>query len=323
MAVQDLLSQDEIDALLHGVDDGLVETEVEATPGSVKSYDLTSQDRIVRGRMPPLEMINERFARYTRISMFNLLRRSADVAVGGVQVMKFGEYVHSLYVPTSLNLVKMKPLRGTALFILDAKLVFKLVDNFFGGDGRHAKIEGREFTPTELRVVRMVLEQAFVDLKEAWQAVLEMNFEYVNSEVNPAMANIVSPSEVVVVSTFHIELDGGGGDLHITMPYSMIEPIREMLDAGFQSDHDDQDERWIKALREDVLDVQVPLGATVVRRQLKLRDILHMQPGDVIPVEMPEHMVMRANGVPAFKVKLGAHKGNLALQILEAVERSR
>ncbi|EOJ3008695.1 flagellar motor switch protein FliM [Pseudomonas aeruginosa] len=318
MAVQDLLSQDEIDALLHGVDDGLVETEVEATPGSVKSYDLTSQDRIVRGRMPTLEMINERFARYTRISMFNLLRRSADVAVGGVQVMKFGEYVHSLYVPTSLNLVKMKPLRGTALFILDAKLVFKLVDNFFGGDGRHAKIEGREFTPTELRVVRMVLEQAFVDLKEAWQAVLEMNFEYVNSEVNPAMANIVSPSEVVVVSTFHIELDGGGGDLHITMPYSMIEPIREMLDAGFQSDHDDQDERWIKAL-----DVQVPLGATVVRRQLKLRDILHMQPGDVIPVEMPEHMVMRANGVPAFKVKLGAHKGNLALQILEAVERSR
>jgi flagellar motor switch protein FliM len=143
MAVQDLLSQDEIDALLHGVDDGLVETETDADPASVKSYDLTSQDRIVRGRMPTLEMINERFARYTRISMFNLLRRSADVAVGGVQVMKFGEYVHSLYVPTSLNLVKMKPLRGTSLFILDAKLVFKLVDNFFGGDGRHAKIEGR------------------------------------------------------------------------------------------------------------------------------------------------------------------------------------
>ena len=101
MAVQDLLSQDEIDALLHGVDDGLVQTESLGEPGSVKSYDLTSQDRIVRGRMPTLEMINERFARYTRISMFNLLRRSADVAVGGVQVMKFGEYVHSLYVPTS------------------------------------------------------------------------------------------------------------------------------------------------------------------------------------------------------------------------------
>ncbi|AZC23417.1 MULTISPECIES: flagellar motor switch protein FliM [Pseudomonas] len=321
MAVQDLLSQDEIDALLHGVDDGLVQTEHAAEPGSVKSYDLTSQDRIVRGRMPTLEMINERFARYTRISMFNMLRRSADVAVGGVQVMKFGEYVHSLYVPTSLNLVKIKPLRGTALFILDAKLVFKLVDNFFGGDGRHAKIEGREFTPTELRVVRMVLEQAFVDLKEAWQAIMPVNFEYINSEVNPAMANIVGPSEAVVVSTFHIELDGGGGDLHVTMPYSMIEPIREMLDAGFQSDLDDQDERWSKALREDVLDVAVPLSATVARRQLRLRDILHMQPGDVIPVELPEDMIMRANGVPSFKVKLGSHKGNLALQVIEPIER--
>ncbi len=321
MAVQDLLSQDEIDALLHGVDDGLVQTEIAADPGSVKSYDLTSQDRIVRGRMPTLEMINERFARYTRISMFNMLRRSADVAVGGVQVMKFGEYVHSLYVPTSLNLVKIKPLRGTALFILDAKLVFKLVDNFFGGDGRHAKIEGREFTPTELRVVRMVLEQAFVDLKEAWQAIMEVNFEYINSEVNPAMANIVGPSEAIVVSTFHIELDGGGGDLHVTMPYSMIEPVREMLDAGFQSDLDDQDERWVKALREDVLDVDVPMSATVARRQLRLRDILHMQPGDIIPVELPEEMIMRANGVPAFKVKMGSHKGNLALQVIEPIER--
>ncbi|GFM49469.1 MULTISPECIES: flagellar motor switch protein FliM [Pseudomonas] len=321
MAVQDLLSQDEIDALLHGVDDGMVQTESNNEPGSIKSYDLTSQDRIVRGRMPTLEMINERFARYTRISMFNLLRRSADVAVGGVQVMKFGEYVHSLYVPTSLNLAKIKPLRGTALFILDAKLVFKLVDNFFGGDGRHAKIEGREFTPTELRVVRIVLDQAFIDLKEAWQAIMEVNFEYINSEVNPAMANIVGPSEAVVISTFHIELDGGGGDLHVTMPYSMIEPIREMLDAGFQSDLDDQDERWIKALKEDVLDVSVPLSTTVVQRQMLLRDILHMQPGDVIPVELPETLVMRANGVPSFKVKLGSHKGNLALQVIEPIER--
>ena len=273
--------------------------------------------------MPTLEMINERFARYTRISMFNLMRRSADVAVGGVQVMKFGEYVHTLYVPTSLNLVKMKPLRGTALFILDAKLVFKLVDNFFGGDGRHAKIEGREFTPTELRVVRMVLDQAFVDLKEAWQAVHDVTFEYVNSEVNPALANIVSPSEVVVVSTGHIELDGGGGDLHVTMPYSMIEPLREVLDSGVQSDVDEHDERWVRALREEITGVKVPLNATVVKTELKLRDLLSMQAGDVIPVEMPDYMVLCANGVPTFKSKLGSVKGNLALQILGPVTRPR
>ncbi|MBK8186038.1 MAG: flagellar motor switch protein FliM [Cellvibrio sp.] len=320
--MQDLLSQDEIDALLHGVDDGDIDTDSDLDPGQVKSYDLTSQDRIVRGRMPTLEMINERFARYSRISMFNLLRRTADVSVGGVQIQKFGEYVHTLYVPTSLNMVKFRPLRGTALIILDAKLVFKLVDNFFGGDGRHAKIEGREFTPTELRVVQMVLNQAFIDLAEAWKAVFPINFEYVHSEVNPSLANIVSPSEVVVVSTFHIELDGGGGELHITLPYSMIEPIREVLDAGLQSDTDEQDERWVKALREDVLNAKVDMECDIARQEITLRDIADLKNGDVIPIEMPDYHVLTANGVPMFRTQLGQHNGNLALKVLEVIDRS-
>jgi flagellar motor switch protein FliM len=321
--VQDLLSQDEIDALLHGVDDGEIETECDFDPTGVRAYDLTSQDRIVRGRMPTLEMINERFARYTRISMFNLLRRPADVSVGGIQIQKFGEYVHTLYVPTSLNMVKFRPLRGTALIILDAKLVFKLVDNFFGGDGRHAKIEGREFTPTELRVVQMVLEQAFVDMREAWKAVKLIDFEYINSEVNPSMANIVSPSEVVVVSTFHVELDGGGGELHITMPYSMIEPIREVLDAGLQSDTDERDERWVKALREDVMAAEVDLECDIVRREVTLRDIVDLRPGDVIPIQMPETSVLTANGIPMFRVVLGRSKENLALKIVNVIDRKQ
>lgn len=320
--MQDLLSQDEIDALLHGVDDGDIDTESDLDPGQVKSYDLTSQDRIVRGRMPTLEMINERFARYTRISMFNLLRRTADVSVGGVQIQKFGEYVHTLYVPTSLNMVKFRPLRGTALIILDARLVFKLVDNFFGGDGRHAKIEGREFTPTELRVVQMVLNQGFIDLAEAWKAVFPVNFEYIHSEVNPSLANIVSPSEVVVVSTFHIELDGGGGELHITMPYSMIEPIREILDAGLQSDTDEQDERWVRALREDVLNAKVDLECDIARRDITLRDIADLKNGDVIPIDLPDYHVLTANGVPMFRTQLGQHNGNLALKVLEVIDRS-
>lgn len=321
--MQDLLSQDEIDALLHGVDEGDIEVESDQEPGSAKTYDLTSQDRIVRGRMPTLEMINERFARYTRISMFNLLRRTADVSVGGVQIQKFGEYVHTLYVPTSLNMVKFRPLRGTALIILDAKLVFKLVDNFFGGDGRHAKIEGREFTPTELRVVQMVLEQAFIDLQEAWKAVLPLEFEFINSEVNPSMANIVSPSEVVVVSTFHIELDGGGGELHITIPYSTIEPIREMLDAGLQSDSDERDERWIIALREDVMDAVVDLECEILSAQINLRDLVGIKNGDVIPVEMPPYHVVTANRVPMFRSMMGQYDDHLALKILSFIERPK
>lgn len=321
--MQDLLSQDEIDALLHGVDDGDIETKGDASVGGVASYDLTTQDRIVRGRMPTLEMINERFARYTRISMFNLLRRTADVSVGGINIQKFGEYVHTLYVPTSLNMVKFRPLRGTALIVFDAKLVFKLVDNFFGGDGRHAKIEGREFTPTELRVVRMVLDQAFIDMKEAWRAVLPIEFEHVNSEVNPSMANIVSPSEVVVVSSFHVELDGGGGEMHITIPYSMIEPIREMLDAGLQSDSDERDDRWVNSLREDIMQASVRLDTNFVKSKILLRDIIDLKKGDVIPIELPEEFITNANGVPMFKVDVGQSNGNFALKVKEIIERTK
>ena len=317
--MQDLLSQDEIDALLHGVDDGEVDTDTDIDDGTAQSYDLTSQDRIVRGRMPTLEMVNERFSRYTRISLFNLLRRSADVAVGGIQVQKFGEYVHTLFVPTSLNMIKLRPLRGTGLIVLDAKLVFKLVDNYFGGDGRHAKIEGREFTPTELRVVEMVLQEAFADLKEAWKAILPVEFEFVNAEVNPSMANIVSPSEVVVVSTFHIELDGGGGDMHITLPYSMIEPIRETLDSGLQTDVDDIDDRWIKSLREGILNATVNMGCKVAEKDVPLRDIIDLKEGDVIPMEMPGDLVITANGIPMMLAKLGQSKGNLALQVVEKI----
>ncbi len=318
--MQDLLSQDEIDALLHGVDEGDIDTYDEIDDDGVRPYDLASQDRIVRGRMPTLEMINERFARYTRISLFNLLRRNADVSTSGIQIMKFGEYIHTLYVPTSLNLVKVRPLRGTGLFILDARLVFKLVDNFFGGEGRHAKIEGREFTPTETRIVQMVLNQVFNDMKEAWQAVLKVDFEYLSSEVNPAMANIVSPSEVVVVSTFHVELDGGGGELHMALPYSMIEPIREVLDAGVQSDIDDVDERWVNALQEDIKEVLVPINATVCRRRISLRDVARFKVGDVIPVEIPEALDMTANGIPIYKATLGTRDGKMALRIRERIK---
>ncbi len=206
---------------------------------------------------------------------------------------------------------------------MDAKLVFKLVDNFFGGDGRHAKIEGREFTPTEIRIVQKVLEQVFIDLTEAWATVLPLNFEYIGFEVNPAMANIVSPGEVVIVSTFHIELDGGGGDLHITMPYSMVEPVKEELDSGVQSDVDDIDERWVRALRSDIMNAKVPLNVLVAQRQLPLRELVNLEAGDIIPIELPDHVLLEANGVPIFKCQMGRSGDNLALKIKEQVRLPR
>ena len=322
MAVNDLLSQDEIDALLHGVSSSEIDTNAddEVADGEAREYDFTTQDRIVRGRMPTLEMVNERYARLFRISLFNLLRRSAEISVGGVQMVKFSEYVHSLFVPTSLNMVKIHPLRGTALFVFDPKLVFMVVDNYFGGDGSfHTKIEGREFTPTERRVIQIILEQVFVDLKEAWSPVMSLDFEFVNAEVNPQFANIVSPSEVVVVTTFHVEIEGGGGDFHITMPYSMLEPMREILDAGLQSDRSDSDDRWGASLREEVKSSEVELTCTLTTTEMNLRDVVEMAVGDVIPVEIPELVTVSAEGVPVFRGLYGIHKGNEAVKVVEQI----
>ncbi len=323
--MNDLLSQDEIDALLHGVGSGDIETEGDdgLAEGEAANYDFTSQDRIVRGRMPTLEMINERFARYFRISLFNMLRRNAEIAVGGVQMMKFSEYVHSLFVPTSLNLVKVAPLRGTGLFVFDPKLVFTVVDNYFGGDGRfHAKIEGREFTPTEQRVVHLILRQAFKDLTESWKPVLPVEFEYINSEVNPQFANIVSPTEVVVVSTFHIELEGGGGDLHVTMPYSMVEPIRDLLDAGVQSDRSDTDDRWRLAIREEMKQAELEISSMLTEATVSMRELMNMKAGDVIPVEMPETVLLRAEDIPVFRGQFGVSNGNLSIKITELMNQN-
>lgn len=321
--MQDLLSQDEIDALLNGVDEGDIETEDESEHESVKSYDLTSQDRIVRGRMPTLEMINDRFARYTGSSLFNLLRKDVEVSSGGIQIQKFGEYIHTLYVPTSLNIIKFKSLRGSSLVALDAKLVFKLVDNYFGGGNRQAKIEGREFTPTELRMVQMILNQIFADLSEAWKPVMDMQFEYVECEVNPAMVNIVSPAEIVLVNTFHIEMEGGGGELHITTPYTCIEPIREILDAGVQTDSEEPDSRWVNALREDILDARIELQTEMANRDILLRDVLALEKGDVIPIDIPDFHTVTANGIPMFKSRVGQSNGSLALKVEEIIKRKK
>lgn len=326
MAGSDLLSQDEIDALLHGVDDGAIETEVDNDPadGSATRYDFTSQDRIIRGRMPTLEMINERFVRYFRISLFNFLRRSAEIALSGVQVVKFSEYIHSLFVPTNLNIVKFKPLRGKALMVMDPTLVFTAVDNFFGGSGKfHNKIEGREFTPTEMRVIRLLLDLVFKDLSEAWKPVLDVEFEYLSSEVNPQFANIVSPSEIVVVSTIHIELDGGGGDVHVAMPYSMIEPIRELLDAGIQSDRGDTDDRWQNALKSEILTAEIEIRSKLAEKQLTLSDILEFRAGDVIPIDMPDTVRLIAEDVPIFSGKVGVSDGYYAIQVTDEIKHER
>ncbi len=323
MSATELLSQDEIDALLHGVDSGKVDVEPPpCAPGEARNFDFATQDRIVRGRMPTLEMVNERFARLFRIGLFNMLRRQPELTVVGIEMIKFGEYTHSLFVPTSLNLVRVKPLRGTALFIFEPRLVFSVVENFFGGDGKNkTKIEGREFTPTELRVVQLMVRQVFQDLVEAWGPVMPLEFEFLNSEVNPHFANIVSPSEIVCVSKFLIELEGGGGHLHITFPYSMLEPIRDLLDAGLQSDRTDKDERWPISLREQIQHAEVELETELANATISLRDLMRLKAGDIIPVTLPKALEICVEGVPVYRGQFGVANGHNAVRIDEIIRR--
>ncbi|GIX36231.1 MAG: flagellar motor switch protein FliM [Lysobacteraceae bacterium] len=317
----DLLSQDEIDALLHGVDSGAVSTEPEPVdPGEIRPFDLASQERIVRGRMPTLEMINERFVRLWRVGLFNLLRRAVEISVRGIELHKFMDYVHTLYVPTNLNLVKIKPLRGTALVLFEPKLVFTVVENFFGGDGRYpTKIEGREFTATEMRVIQLLLRQTFEDMQEAWAPVLKIAFEYLNSEVNPHFATIVSPREYVVVSRFHAELEGGGGEFHLTLPYSMIEPIRDLLDAGVASDRVERDEGWVTALNEQLCEAEVELTCTLAELRSTVGKVLDWKPGDILPLDMPEQVPLSVEKQPIFYGTFGVANGHPAVRIERAV----
>jgi flagellar motor switch protein FliM len=320
----EILNQDEIDALLRGVDDGAVPT---APPpevaGEVRAYDIATQVRLVRGRMPTLEMINDRFARQFRIGLFNMIRRTPEISVAPVKVQKFSEYVQNLHVPSSLNLVRLNPLRGTALLVLDATLVFAIVDNFFGGNGRFAKIEGREFTMTEGRIIQMVLRQAFTDLTEAWNIVANINLEYLNSEINPHFANIVSPSEVVVVTTFKIELEGGGGELHMTMPYAMIEPLREQLDSGVQSDRMVRDDRWTQSLREEIEEAEVDIVPVLGKASLSVGKLVDLKPGDVIPCDFDGNVTLYAEGVPVLRGSYGASRGQQAVKVTQRISRHK
>jgi len=323
--MSDLLTQEEIDALLNGVDGGQIETESDLPPppGSVLDFDFTQQDRIVRGRLPTLEMINDRFARFFRTALFGVLRKTCEVSVLGVKMQKFSEYVHGLNVPSNLNLIKVKPLRGTALAVMEPRLVFTVIDNFFGGDGRyHARIEGRDFTPTENRVIQILLHEVFGAMVEAWAPAMQVQFEFINSEINPQFANIVSPTETVVVSRFHVELDGGGGEVHLTLPYAMVEPIRTMLDAGVQSDRmGERDERWISCLHEEVMDAEVELTSLLLETRLSIGEFLGLRVGDVIPVSLPDVTTVFAEDVPIFRGEYGQTNGRYAIRYKTAAGR--
>jgi flagellar motor switch protein FliM len=315
--MNDVLDQDEIDALLNGVNSGAVDTsqKVEGGPGGVRNYDFSTQTRIVRGRMPTLEMINERLARALRLSIFGMLRRSPEITVVGISTPKYSEYIPTLSVPTSLNMIRFLPLAGTGLMIFEAKLIFALIDTYFGGNGRHAKIEGRDFTATENHIIQMLLDQVIAGVEEAWSPVLAAKVEFINREMNPHFANLVSPTEIVVVSRLRIDLDGKGGEFHITLPYAMLEPLKDTLRAGMQSDRADREERWSQLLRNELEDSEVDLVTRLGTVNMTVGSLIDMRPGDIIPCDFDGRATVLSDGIPLFSGELGQQRGKQVVRV--------
>ncbi|MDR1035932.1 MAG: flagellar motor switch protein FliM [Deltaproteobacteria bacterium] len=315
-----ILTQAEVDALLRNIDGDPAEPEPEdhdAATGVV-SYDLTSQDRIVRGRMPTLEIINDRFARFFQQSMSTSLRKMIAVSVSSIDMIKFGVFMRALPVPTSLHVFKAEPLRGHAIMVLESKLAFSLIDSFFGGSGRGVvKIEGRDFTPLETRRIMNVIKMALSDLEKAWYPVHPLTFTYVRGESNPQFASVVAPTEVVLVIKFEVELEQAGGILVVCLPYSTIEPIRSKLYAGFQSDQLEVDTAWISRFIERVREAEVTLTVELGRSQITAEELLNLAPGDCIKLnhDVREPLEVKVEGVPKFKVFIGSSRGQKAVKI--------
>ena len=315
---ESFLSQEEVDVLLRGVSGDVEDADDNVQSSDVRPYNLATQERIVRGRMPTLEIINERFARLFRIGLFNFLRRTAEVSVGPVRVSKYSEFIRNLVVPTNLNLVHCKPLRGTALMVIDPNLVFLMIDNLFGGDGRfHTRVEGRDFTQTEQRIIQRVLEIWFDTYKKSWEPVHPLDFEYIRSEMNTQFANIATPNEVVVSTTFTVELGSQSGEMHVCMPYSMIEPIRDQLTSSLQGETLEMDQRWIKLLKQQIQTAEVELVVDLGTLRMTVGDVIKIRAGDVLPLEIPDRLEAKVAGVPVMHCTHGQLNGQYAIKVVE------
>lgn len=319
-----ILSQDEVDALLRGISGGEIETEVIDLqgPSDVMTYDLTSQDRIIRGRMPTLEMTNEKFARMFRTTLSSLLRKVTSVNAISTDMVKFGEYLKSIPVPTSMHLFKLEPLRGSALIIVESKIIFMLVDIIFGGSGRSAfKIEGREFTAIESNIIKKVVLSALGDLEKAWQSLIGLKLTYQRSEINPQFVQLVPPTDVVIVSNFEIEVEFSSGTISVCIPYSTLEPLRDRLQAGYQSEQLEVDKTWISRFKGGLLASKIDLTARLGSTEINAGEIISLKKGDVVPLSqfILDPINVYVEGVLKFKGRPVIYKGNQAIQVLQII----
>jgi flagellar motor switch protein FliM len=319
MSYQSVLSQDEVDALLAGVtgEQEAGTPEKDENTSGVRAYDLTSPDRVVRHRMQTLELINERFARRLRAALFSFTRRNADITVNTLRIVKYSEFERNLPVPSNLNMVALKPLRGTALFSYDPNLVFAVIDTVFGGHGRYnTRVEGRDFTNTEQRIIRRLLNITLDGYSNAWEQIYKIDLEYIRSEMHTKFASITGNHEIVVVSTFNIELGSTGGRLNICLPYSMIEPLRDLLSRPLNdSSQDSTDQLWTNRLSKQMRSAGLELVAEFARIDSTIGELMRLQVGDVLPIDVPKVITAHVGGVPIMECQYGTSKNRYALRV--------
>jgi flagellar motor switch protein FliM len=314
---QQILSQDEVDALLQGItgESQKLDTE-EVEQGGIRDYNLASQERIVRGRMPTMEIINERFSRNIRVGLFNFIRRTPEVAVGGIKVQKYSAFLREIVVPTNFNIVSVRPLRGSGLIVCDPTLVFAVIDALFGGAGKfHTRIEGRDFSPTEQRVIQRLVEVITTEYKKAWQGVYPVELEYQRSEMQPQFANIAAPSEIVVTTSFTLEVGETTGTIHFCIPYATLEPIRDTLYSTTQGDSVEHDRRWVNLLKHQIQAAEVDLVAELAHAPATVEQLLSLKPGDFLELDLDPVIQAKVDGVPVFDCHYGTSNGKYALKI--------
>ncbi|TMH37096.1 MAG: flagellar motor switch protein FliM [Betaproteobacteria bacterium] len=314
---QQILSQDEVDALLQGITGESQKLEQEDVPsGGVRDYNLASQERIVRGRMPTMEIINERFARNIRIGLFNFIRKSPEISIGGIKVQKYSAFLREIVVPTNFNIVSVRPLRGSGLIVCDPTLVFAVIDALFGGAGKyHTRIEGRDFSPTEQRIITRLVEVVTVEYAKAWNGIYPLELEYQRSEMQPQFANIATPSEIVVATSFTLEIGDTTGTVHFCIPYSTLEPIRDVLYSTVQGDSNEPDRRWVNLLKEQIQAAEVDLVAELATAPATVEQLLSFKPGDFIELDLQPGMQAKVAGVPILDCHYGTSNGKYALKI--------
>ena len=311
------LTQAEVDALIEGVtgESQKVEREAIGTQGT-RQYDLSSQERIVRGRMPTMEVVNERFARNLRIGLFNLLRRTPEVSVGTVSVQKYSAFLRELVVPTNFNICAVRPLRGQGLIVCEPGLIFGCIDTLFGGNSkRHLRIEGRDFSATEQRVITRLVSVICEEYHKAWKGIYPIALDYQRSEMQPQFATIATPGEIVVSTSFNLEIGDVTGTIHFCIPYATLEPIRDVLFSSTQGDAIEVDRRWVSVLTREIQAAEVNLVVDLAHAEATVSELLAMQPGDFIELDRPRSVTAHIDGVPIFECQYGTHNAKYAIRV--------